>query len=392
MLCKNLILLAMAAVGYVAPAVADLVKAPALYEYIQKKHNITIANTDTSLISMHYVMQVVDKANEKLNGFKLIDYTTGLYVLYANDPVYARSHIASSDVVRDAVDVLIKKVDFPLWVVPEGGSVFSMNIAAGGTFYIDWGDGVVNKWSKNVGPEEISHTYTDGDASEYKVYIGGEVTRYPTTDNGAIWFGYEGKKVREVGGCMGCVFHTLDDGINAWQQPKFHATFDANTMLQSVPAKFFDGLHGAGYRMFYRVFAGTGLTDIPATLFGDSQLTPASGMFLEFCSGCRSLENVPANLFLNVSGDAAGTTNVFASAFKDCSALKTIPVDLFGVIENIDSQSVFANMFYNDQAVTGPLAPKLNGKYVWEWWPDWQTKMLYFVPLDDWGQIPAGWR
>ena len=382
------------AMSWVDVARADIATADALDKYIRKRHNIALDGFGGGVVAMSYIMKAVDRANYELNGFKLIDYATGKEVSYADDPNYATSDIASIAPEQEAVDTLIKKIEFPLWVVPETtAGTFVVNIASAGTFYINWGDGIINKWTKGAGQADISHNYADGNASNHKVYIGGDVTAHATTANGAIYFGVrDDRRVREVGGCMGCVFHTIGAGTEVWQQPQFRETFEDNKQLTSVPPGLFAGLRGSGHRMFFSTFNKSGLTAIPDKLFGDSKLEPASSMFENFCKDCKSLETIPENLFANVSGDATGKTVIFHYAFSGCTALKAIPVDLFGTIENINDPSVFSYMFYNDAAVKGPLAPKLNGKYVWEWWPDWTTKMLYFVPLDNWDLIPAGWR
>lgn len=369
-----------------------------IHNYIKQKWNVDVpynsALDNTAMAAnMRYLLTSVDVANQIMNGFKPLDHTTGEYATYGNGE-YATSAAANTTTAVRAIDTLIRKIEFPLWVVPEtDDSNFIINIAAAGTFFINWGDGVIEKWTKDVGPADISHNYSDA-ANNHTVHIGGTPTRYPLTDNGAIYFGNStDRSVREVGGCIGCVFGTIEDGTEEWHQPKFHQTFRMNAQLTSVPSGFFDGLYGgAGRRMFWNAFSKSGIVEFPDNLFGTSRLEPAKEMFVSFCDECTSLQHIPDNMFANISGDATDVESLFYNSFNGCSALKEIPVDLFGNLENINKSSVFYHMFYNARAVVGPLAPKLNGKYVWEWWPDWTPQMLYFVPLDNWEVIPAGWR
>ena len=353
MFFKTLIVLGAAAVVYVAPARASVVTAHAVHDYISRKWNVDIPydeNMRGGLVNMKYLMQAVDATNEVLNNVKTSNY--------AADTNYASTALAATDVAKESIDTLVKKWDFGFWVVPEGGSTFKMNIASAGTFFIAWGDGTVQEFTKGVGPQDYSHTYVDGDASAHKVYVGGEVTAHATTENGAIWFGMDGYKVREVGGCIGCVFHTIGDGREAWQQPKFYETFMDNTMLTSVPAGFFDGLHGGGYRMFYKTFNASRLMEIPEKLFGDSQLTTESNMFQDTFNGCSQLKEIPADLFAGLSG--APALGMFSGTFSGCKNLTgSIPGELFAGIAGKPASSMFGNTFANCSNLSGSIPGNL---------------------------------
>lgn len=328
-----------AVVACCAHARANVASVEYLHEYVKQRWAISVPHTtaDSHIPDMSHVMSVVDKANEILNHAKITNYM--------NDPAYATTRIASTGAAEYAVDNLIKRLDTPLWVIPATtDTTFGFNVAAGGKFYIDWGDGTAQEWSKGAGAADISHTYPDS-ASNYTVRIGGEVTSYPASEHAAIFFSDLNRPVRQVGGCMGCVFHTLGDGTEDWQQPKFHYTFKDNTLLTTLPPGFFNGLHGGGYRMFYQTFLNTGLTSLPKNLFGDGIYTPATQMFFETFKNCSQLTGeIPNDLFRNVRGPAA--QQAFQSTFQGCGNLTgMVPDGMFAGVQGAAAQQTFDSTF-----------------------------------------------
>ena len=255
---------------------------------------------------------------------------------------------------------------------------FTFYISAGGTFWIDWGDGNVEYVNRNnVNLDEcsgntitlmmFSHTYTE--AGKKVIRLGGLATGYSsvpvnsTLCQTTISF-RDNTKLAGISGSLGAIFPTIggasatvgldpvDDAatLNAIQ-PRFYSTFaNCSNLIGPIPATLFNGISGAPANdMFDGTFyscSGLGrdaleddpsTTDvvenapkysIPATLFSGISGTPAEEMFNITFAECSGLTGtIPATLFSGISGEPA--SNMFRSTFSNCSGLTgTIPATL----------------------------------------------------------------
>ena len=311
--------------------------------------------------NMEYLLAAVDVANEMLNGFKTTDYKS--------DPKYATTSAADTIATNTAVNELIRAVEFPFTATTTETTSFSFSISAGGTFYVDWGDGTIERIEK-TDTTSVSYSHTYENSGVYKVRLGGRATGY-STNSGAISFSYN-KNLAGIEGSLGRIFSTLADGKN----PSFSSSFYSCTNLTgTIPENLFAGISGApASSMFSQTFLHcTGLTgSIPEKLFAGISGTPARYMFSGTFYNCTGLTGeIPENLFAGISGDAADY--------------------MFG-----GSYSTSTGTFDNCIGLTGP-SPKIGGKYLYEVWPDATTTQVGHMyrnctGLTDYADMPTAWK
>ena len=186
---------------------ASIVNVEYIHQAIKQKWNVDIpysAQLENPKIAanMKYLLTMIDRANARLNGFET---TT-----YGDNATYATLAAADTIATDAAVQDLIAEMEFPFSFTSNSNSTtFSFRIYAAGTFYVDWGDGTVERYDKNdTFKQTISHTYSDA-ASNYKIRLGGRATAY-SDGYGAISFG--GASIctlKSIEGSLGEIFHTV---------------------------------------------------------------------------------------------------------------------------------------------------------------------------------------
>ena len=121
-----------------------------------------------------------------------------------------------------------------------------------------------------------------------------------------------------------------------------------------------------------------------------------TAVFQATFSGCSGLTgSIPNGLFGNSSGTIGFAT--FDRTFTYCSGLTGfIPENLFGYsLEKISDYS-FRQTFAGCKNLIGPSA-KINGKYLYEIWPDATTTQVgsmyrQATGLTDYADIPSTWK
>ena len=232
------------------------------------------------------------------------------------------------------------------------------SLSAKGTFYVDCGDGGT---LNGTGVSGNTITRTNTTSAEYTCSwsSGTHTVRFAgSADNSgspyntntsipAISFykssGGTQAKIASATGSLSALFPRIS--ATAGQYPTFFATFMNATSLTSVPDTLFANLQG-GAGMFNSTFRGTGLTSVPAGLFG-GVTTAADGMFTATFRGCSNLTTIYAGLFGNITG---GATDMFNNTFRDCSKLSAIPTGLFAHI-NTSASQMFMSTFYGCSAL-----------------------------------------
>ena len=421
-----------------------------LHKRISERWNITVPHDTTpdNIVSLRYLMSVIDIANEILNQKKTSDYL--------NDEKYARNAIASTATTDYAVENLIKRaeIEYPFSFVPSDifGNMAAFILTATGTFYIDWGDGTKEtvEWPREDDDYFVRHYYSDGLApSAHTVKLGGRATDYRYDNITSIAFATieDGALITSFDGCLGCVFPTLPNG----KQPVFSMTF-GYAPITSIPEKLFDGISGApGPNMFAGTFIGANITSIPENLFDGLSGTPAAGMFANTFTG-TSITSIPAGLFAKIQGTPAasmfastfaytpitsipeklfdgisgapaegmfestftGTSitsipaglfakiqgapaeDMFMATFRECPSLTTIGDGLFGDIHGPEANDMFEDTFLRCTSLTGPSATvgtAHNKQYLYQRWPDYSgaAAYTYDTGLDDYDCIPKHW-
>ena len=222
--------------------------------------------------------------------------------------------------VGGATCPIIPDYKFELTTTADTNSFdITMNSVAG-TFYIDWGDGVVEVQSREPGDSitAITWTHTYKETGEYTIKIGGLATKYGVGRYvGTIVFD-SSAFIESIRGSLGAIFPTLDDG----SQPVFINTFMNATSLTEVPGDLFSDVTGAPRpQMFSGTFSYSGLTQIPAELFSGISGAPAESMFENTFSGCTALESIPVGLFDGLDVTKPAACYMFSSTFESCTSL-----------------------------------------------------------------------
>ena len=252
---------------------ASIVNVEYIHQAIKQKWNVDIpysAELENPKIAanMKYLLTMIDRANARLNGFET---TT-----YGDNATYATLAAADTIAADAAVQDLIAEMEYPFSFASKSNSTsFSFKIGAAGTFYVDWGDGTVERYEKNnTSLQTISHTYSDA-VSNYKIRLGGRATAY--SDKVAISFaGASICSLKSIEGSLGEIF-PYDENLN------FADTFNLCRGLTDIPENLFAGIQGAPTA---NMFEGTfrycsSLTSIPENLFAGIQGAPAKNVFRE---------------------------------------------------------------------------------------------------------------
>ncbi len=432
---------------------AQVVNVEYIHNAIKQKWDITIPyNPELTsphvVANMKYLLTAVDVANRKLNGAKWTSYGNGDYA----------TTVAADTIATDtAIDKLIKPLDWHFFITTTDDTTsFSLKISATGTFYVDWGDGIIETIKKsNTTNTTYSHSYSD--ARSYDIKIGGRATAYNNDSKTAAVSFSGNKKIAEIKGSLGAIFPT----ISSKSQPRFYQTFNNCTMLGgnipenlfagisgkptttmfvgtfancnkltgNIPENLFADLSGApSYQLFNntflncsglsgripsKLFAGlsgppteylfdstfsgcSGLSgEIPADLFRGISGAPLYGVFYRTFSGCSGLTGpIPENLFSGIYGTPAGS--MFYYTFYNCTGLTSIPDNLFGNISGSAKTNMFAGMFSGCTSLGGSSA-KINGEYLYNIWPnatETQIGDMYYnaTKLKDYANIPTAWK
>ncbi len=415
--------------------------------YISIPYNPELDNPHVAA-NMKYLLTTIDVANQILNGGQLTDYGNG---------EFATTAAADTIATNNAIENLVKSVDYSFFIstTPDTSS-FSFKFSASGTFYVDWGDGIIETIKKSD-TTNVTYTHPYVDASSYKIRIGGRATAYSNDAKTAAISFSGNKKVAAINGSLGAIFPT----ISSKQQPRFYQTFNNCTnMSGNIPAKIFSGISGKptttmytgvfanctsltgeippdlfgnlsgapSYQLFNnaflncsglsgripsKLFAGlsgspteylfdstfsgcSGLSgEIPADLFRGISGTPLYGVFYRTFSGCSGLTGpIPENLFSGIYGTPAGS--MFYYTFYNCTGLTSIPDNLFGNISGSAKTNMFGGMFSGCIGLGGNSA-KINGQYLYDIWPDateTQIGDMYYnaTRLNDYTNIPTAWK
>lgn len=357
--------------------------------------------------NMEYLLRAIDNANHLLHGKPVTNYGTS---------EYATKYIANTVAIDWGVQNLVKRGKLVLKVKPHKDGM-RIDITAGGTFTIDWGDGTVDTFTKGV-TESLddtvncvdgicSHKFDTANCTDGICYvsISGQADSYASDGVAAITFGAKSStrnSIYDISGCLGCVFGTLNDGT----QPSFYKTFhtleNVETDLNDIDT-LFHGVYGQPApdmfkQTFYQsAFGGT----VPATMFAGIRGTPAASMFRETFRDCENLTGIGGPLFKNISG--APAERMFHSVFSGCSNLSgEIPDNLFGTYSSADTTTasdMFKNTFSGCSNLTGDSAKSLfNGelKYLYKIWEnatDSSVGGMYngATKLTDYNSIPSDW-
>ncbi len=431
---------------------AQVVNLEYIHDTIKQKWNISVPyNTELSspqvVANMKYLLTAVDVTNEILNGGKWTNY---------GDSEFATNVAVDVIAADSAIDTLIKPIDWHFFITTtDDTSSFSLKISAVGTFYIDWGDKVIETIKKvDTTNNTYSHTYSD--ANTYNIKIGGRATAYSNVSKTAAISFSGNKKIAQIDGSLGAIFPTISNK----SQPMFYQTFNNCTMMEgNIPENLFTGISGkpaslmftgtfancskltgnipeslfAGINetstqlfnntflncsglsgeipgnlfaeisgkpteyLFDSTFSGcSGLSgEIPADLFGSINGTPLYASFYRTFSGCTGLTgDIPENLFSGIYGTPGGS--MFYYTFYNCKGLTSIPENLFGNISGAAKSNMFVGMFYGCTGLRGSSA-KINGEYLYNIWPDATTAQIgdmYYnaTGLDDYADIPSVWK
>ena len=379
-----------------------------IHTAIADKYDITIqynpAVTDiTSAANMKYLLTAIDVANTK----------QGQQTNYGTSE-FATEFAANIITVNTAIDTLIKsKQDEEEPEEPEPGdelltppyvfglktsatNSFSFDIAAKGTYTIDWGDGTIEtKTQTSAYTNTYSHTYAD--SQPRTIRIGGQATEYyyketyTQYDPATISFASR-QNVTEYFGSLGKIFPTMPDG----SQPRFLKTFYDNTSLTYVPKKLFSGITGrpASFMFYQTFYRCNNLEELPIDLFGGLNGAPNTHMFYQTFAYCSKLKYIPERLFGNIHGRP--DSNMYYGTFSNCTGLTgEIPLGLFGNLDNYYRSYMFYQTFYNCRGLTGPSARMPDGTYLYNYFTTGSGYYyLYYMysgctGLSDYSSIPS---
>ena len=245
----------------------------------------------------------------------------------------------------------------------SANTTFKFVLSATGTFYVDWGDGTINKYERgNTTPTEYSHPYATGGVKYIR--FGGVATGYNTTSyadkdasGAAIRFGAATNQtsthtggtptlIKELGGSVGSVFPSLGD--NADQNPIFFELCVGCTNLIQISSTLFSGVTKAKKSLFRSVFDKcNSLATVPDYLFA-GVTGSAESMFRSAFYECYSLSDIPGHLFDGIDGPAKAMFQyTFYKANSANLANKYIPTTLFAGLHNQTATDIFTSTFQN---------------------------------------------
>ncbi len=243
--------------------------------------------------------------------------------------------------------------------IDDYGGDFSYRISAAGTFYVDWGDGTVEKIERAEADYGNGYSHTYQDNGIYNIRFGGLATGY-NDDSQTAAIGFDSNPlIASVSGSLSAIFPVIN-GVS----PSFFYAFSWCENLTTVAGNMFSGL-GTTPHMFEYTFAGTGITSIPSDLFagvvGPSQTALFAGTFAD-CYGLTGA--IPTGLFSGITG--APSESMFASTFSGAQNMSCdIPANLFSGITgavggtdasgNTNGSYTWSSTFY-DFCSNGPNA------------------------------------
>lgn len=208
----------------------------------------------------------------------------------------------------------------------DADTTFKFALGAKGTFYVDWGDGMVEKIEKaNTAVTEHTHIFNKSvegenipESRSYVIRFGGLATGYcNNTYHVSIAFGYYSSTnpltdmtphlIKQISGSLGAIFPSIDDG-SAGQCPGFWVLFSgAYNMIGPIPENLFAGINCApGVYMFALAFQNcTSLIGpIPTGLFSGISGTPGVGTFMNlFRNDAKLTGYIPKELFQGVTSN-----------------------------------------------------------------------------------------
>lgn len=374
-----------------------------IHNSIASKYDITVPYNSAadiySIANMKYLLTTIDVANQ-MQGNQTA-YGAG---------EFATEYAANTITVDTAIDTLIKIMDTPpadsdepepgdeILVPPYVFAIktsainsFAINIAAKGTFTIDWGDGTVETYNQTSSyTKSYSHKYVNNEPQTIR-FAGQATEYYSSYDPATISFSSKGI-ISEIIGSLGKIFPTLADG----SQPSFYQTFSYASNVTRLPKKLFSGITGKPISyMFYQTFYNmSSLTEIPENLFGGLDGTPGSSMFYQTFCNCSSVKSLPNKLFGNLYGTPA--MYMFYGTFENCTGLTgEIPLGFFGDYENNIKTYMFGRTFYNCSDLTGASARMPDGTYIYNYFTKgtgyYPTSKMYYncTGLSDYSSMPS---
>lgn len=340
----------------------------------------TVGETDS------FELTDVVKEGYKFNGW----YKEN--VMYTENVTGTRlTEITEEYIVANAVDNIVTiygqlYMEPVFWVTTTPDTDFFRFYQQGcGTYYVEWGDGHVNK-ANFGGPHYFAHNYAT--AGSYKIgisgtarsydYCNGDISndglaaqglRYPNIHLGMCWGNggrATGLKVAGVSGSLGKLYPTLDISDDPYaNQPDLADVFCGCTNLTGeIPRGFFDGIHGQPRgTMFAQTFTQTGITKIPDDLFSGLSGVPKPYMFINTFLQCTKLQGtISDNFFGDIHGPPA--ISMFNQTFYDCGGLTgKIPDDLFGDINGAPADYMFNRTFFGCSGLTGAIPDGLFGVF-----------------------------
>ena len=137
----------------------------------------------------------------------------------------------------------------------------------------------------------------------------------------------------------------------------FEGTFSGCNDLTTVEGPLFSGTLTPAENMFGSTFAYTGITEIPAYLFGELNGNGAMGMFSNTFAECADLTTVGGPLF---SGTLTPAESMFGQMFYK-SGITSIPENIFGNLNGDGAPSMFERTFNNCENLTTVDGPLFSG-------------------------------
>ena len=325
---------------------AEMVNVEYVHQYLNTRWGIDLPyspelTNPRVAANMKYLLTVVDIANEFLNNEQTTDYGNGEYATLA---------AADTIATNTAIDTLVHG-PFSMTI---NASEFSIKIGAAGNFTIYWGDGEFETITdKPVGITTYTHTYDTG--GRHTIELSGRATGYSESSTVAAISFYtnasNAQKISSISGSLGKIFPTLPDG----SQPRFYGTFWSASKLSYIPADLFAGISGAPVEnMFCNTFRQSAITSVPENLFGELTGDGAKNMFNMTFQNCTNLTTIEGPLF---SGTLTPAESMFSSTFRG-SGITSIPANLFGTLNGDGAPDMFNRTFYNCANLTtidGPL-------------------------------------
>ena len=337
---------------------AEMVNVEYIHQYLNARwgielpYNPELKNPKVAA-NMEYLLTVVDIANEYLNGEKTTSYGTGEYATkLAADTIATNTAIDTlvrgpftmtttpdttsySMTIGAAGNFTIDWGDGEIETIrnkPLGNTVYSHTYDAPGEYDI------------TLGGRATDYAIIDLDASEIPTLT------FAWADIMNMMTGEPPTNLAKISGRLGRVFPTLENGKN----PNFYGAFNGAPITE-IPAELFDGVHGAPAEyMFGATFLGTQITSIPENLFGELNGDGTLGMFFLTFAECKQLQTVEGPLF---SGTITPAGGMFDGTFSN-SGLTSIPANLFGELNGNGAPNMFLSTFSQCdqlQTVEGPL-------------------------------------